>query len=156
MRRFSILSVVVCSCALYPFVVAPSEARELLFASDQEPPAHASQPKPTTCDTLRAAKTEVYGFRPTQLNESQIDAKGKDDPVEPRNVLRVAAVVEEPVLHAATRESRSNSMAKPEPDKAAFFERKLLRILCVEIRAARNARTRFEMGLIAGEALKTA
>lgn len=78
MRRFSILSVVVCSCALSPCVVVPSEARELLFASDQEPPAPASQPKPTTCDTLRAAKTEVYGFRPTQLNESQIDAKGKE------------------------------------------------------------------------------
>jgi hypothetical protein len=37
-----------------------------------------SQPQPTTCDTLRAAKSKVYGFRPTQLNESQIDAKGKE------------------------------------------------------------------------------
>jgi hypothetical protein len=38
----------------------------------------SSQPKPTTCDTLRAAKSKVYGFRPAQLNESQIDAKGKE------------------------------------------------------------------------------
>ena len=37
-----------------------------------------SQPQPTTCDTLRTAKSKVYGFRPTQLNESQIDAKGKE------------------------------------------------------------------------------
>jgi hypothetical protein len=36
------------------------------------------QPQPTTCDTLRAAKSKVYGLRPTQLSESQIDAKGKE------------------------------------------------------------------------------
>jgi hypothetical protein len=37
-----------------------------------------SQPQPTTCDTLRTSKSKVYGFRPTQRNESQIDAKGKE------------------------------------------------------------------------------
>ncbi len=77
MRRFSILSVVVCLLASAA-VVIPSNARDLLFASDQEPAPATSQPKPTPCDTLRAAKSRVYGFRPTQLNESQIDAKGKE------------------------------------------------------------------------------
>jgi hypothetical protein len=59
-------------------VVIPSNARDLVFASDQEPAPATSQPKPTPCDTLRAAKSRVCGFRPTQLNESQIDAKGKE------------------------------------------------------------------------------
>jgi hypothetical protein len=34
--------------------------------------------KPATCDSLRAAKSKVYGFHPAQLNEAQIDAKGKE------------------------------------------------------------------------------
>jgi hypothetical protein len=34
--------------------------------------------KPTTCDSLRAVKTKVYGFHPAQLNETQIEAKGKE------------------------------------------------------------------------------
>jgi len=33
---------------------------------------------PSTCDSLRASKAKVYGFHPAQLNESQIDAKGKE------------------------------------------------------------------------------
>jgi hypothetical protein len=77
LRRFSILSVVVRFLASAA-VVIPSNARDLLFASDQEPALATSQPKPTPCDTLPAAKSRVYGFRPTQLNESQIDAKGQE------------------------------------------------------------------------------
>jgi hypothetical protein len=77
LRRFSILSVVVGFLASAA-VVIPSNARDLLCASDQEPAPATSQPKPTPCDTLPAAKSRVYGFRPTQLNESQIDAKGKE------------------------------------------------------------------------------
>jgi hypothetical protein len=44
-------------------------------------PAHpqsALNDNPSTCDTLRAAKSKVYGFHPAQLNEAQIDAKGKE------------------------------------------------------------------------------
>lgn len=33
---------------------------------------------PTTCDALRATKSKVYGFHPAQLDEAQIDAKGKE------------------------------------------------------------------------------
>jgi len=33
---------------------------------------------PSTCDSLRAAKSKVYGFHPAQLDEAQIDAKGKE------------------------------------------------------------------------------
>lgn len=36
------------------------------------------QAKPVTCEALRATKAKVYGFHPAQLNEAQIDAKGKD------------------------------------------------------------------------------
>ena len=68
MRRISIACVLVCS--------------EVLFAGvnlAQDKPANvASQEKPTTCDTLRVAKSKVYGFRPSQLDESQIDAKSKE------------------------------------------------------------------------------
>jgi hypothetical protein len=77
LRRFSILSVVVGFLASAA-VVIQSNARDLLFASDQEPALATSQPKPTPGDTLPAAKSRVYGFRATQLNESQIDAKGKE------------------------------------------------------------------------------
>jgi len=76
LRGIPILSVVVCSFVLSACVVIPN-AKNLLFANDQQPSA-ASQPKPATCDSLRAAKSKVYGFRPAQLNESQIDAKGKE------------------------------------------------------------------------------
>jgi len=34
--------------------------------------------KPSTCDALRASKSKIYGFHPAQLNESQIEAKGKE------------------------------------------------------------------------------
>ncbi|HKM81442.1 MAG TPA: hypothetical protein VJY15_10835 [Candidatus Acidoferrum sp.] len=34
--------------------------------------------KPSACDLLRASKSKAYGFHPAQLNESQIDAKGKE------------------------------------------------------------------------------
>jgi hypothetical protein len=33
---------------------------------------------PSTCDSLRATKAKVYGFHPAQLDEAQIDAKGKE------------------------------------------------------------------------------
>ena len=38
----------------------------------------APQAKPVRCDALRATKARVYGFHPAQLNESQIEAKGKE------------------------------------------------------------------------------
>jgi len=44
-------------------------------------PAHpqaASDEKPSLCDSLRATKSKVYGFHPAQLDEAQIDAKGKE------------------------------------------------------------------------------
>jgi hypothetical protein len=75
LRRFSLLRVVVCCFALSACLVIPRNARHLLFAGGKE---SASRPKPSTCETLRAAKSKVYGFRPAQLNESQIDAKGKE------------------------------------------------------------------------------
>jgi hypothetical protein len=43
--------------------------------------AHPQSPpndKPSACDSLRASKSQVYGFHPAQLNESQIEAKGKE------------------------------------------------------------------------------
>ena len=49
-----------------------------MFPQDQQPAPSASQAKPTTCDILLVAKSKVYGFRPTQLDESQIDAKSKE------------------------------------------------------------------------------
>jgi hypothetical protein len=67
LRRFLVFSVLVCSSA----------SSHLLFAAAQQPSASASQPPPVTCESLRAAKSQAYGFRPTQLDESQIDAKGK-------------------------------------------------------------------------------
>src|SRR5208283_3963478 len=33
---------------------------------------------PSICDSLRATKSKVYGFHPAQLDETQIDAKGKE------------------------------------------------------------------------------
>ncbi len=54
----------------------------ILFSSAALPsPAHpqaAPEDKPSTCDSLRAAKAKVYGFHPAQLDEAQIDAKGKE------------------------------------------------------------------------------
>ena len=41
-------------------------------------PQSAPDEKPSICDTLRASKSKVYGFHPAQLNESQIEAKGKE------------------------------------------------------------------------------
>jgi len=41
-------------------------------------PQSAPSEKPSTCDSLRASKSKVYGFHPAQLNESQIEAKGKE------------------------------------------------------------------------------
>ena len=67
---------------LSPFVVIlspPRPARDLLFSNVQDQSAPAvSQEKPTPCEALKAAKSKVYGFRPSQLDESQIDAKGKE------------------------------------------------------------------------------
>jgi hypothetical protein len=37
-----------------------------------------AQDKPATCEALRAAKAKVYGFHLAQLNETQIEAKGKE------------------------------------------------------------------------------
>jgi hypothetical protein len=87
LRRISISKLyrLICFSVLSTFVVTPlapsfeaSHARDLLFAKDQEPAPAASQAQPTTCDTLRATKSKVYGFRPSQLDESQSDAKGKE------------------------------------------------------------------------------
>jgi hypothetical protein len=55
----------------------PSGARELLFANQQSAPA-VNQETAKSCQALRAAKPKVYGFRPSQLDESQIDAKSKE------------------------------------------------------------------------------
>ncbi len=41
-------------------------------------PQTAPDEKPTLCDSLRDAKSKVYGFHPAQLDEAQIDAKGKE------------------------------------------------------------------------------
>jgi len=41
-------------------------------------PQSQSGEKPTTCDSLRAATAKVYGFHPAQLNETQIEIKGKE------------------------------------------------------------------------------
>ena len=52
-----------------------------LFAVALPIPAHpqaAPDEKPSFCDSLRAAKSKVYGFDPTQLDEAQIDVKGKE------------------------------------------------------------------------------
>lgn len=40
--------------------------------------AAAARAEVYSCGDLRAQKEKVYGFHPTQLNESQIDAKGKE------------------------------------------------------------------------------
>jgi hypothetical protein len=64
--------------------VRKSPAKKWTLASEvsanraQDTTTSASQAKPITCETLRAAKSQVYGFRPAQLNESQIDAKGEE------------------------------------------------------------------------------
>jgi len=53
----------------------------LLLSATFPVPAHPqSTPneKPSACDSLRASKSKVYGFHPAQLNETQIDAKGKE------------------------------------------------------------------------------
>lgn len=77
MWRFSILFLIVCSSVFSEFSTLPSKAGDRLFATDQQP-ATTAQGKPTPCDALRAAKSKVYGFLPAQLDESQIDAKGKE------------------------------------------------------------------------------
>jgi hypothetical protein len=41
-------------------------------------PQSSPDEKPSTCDILRASKAKVYGFHPAQLDESQIEAKGKE------------------------------------------------------------------------------
>jgi hypothetical protein len=41
-------------------------------------PQSSANDKPSICDSLRASKSKVYGFHPAQLNESQIEAKGKE------------------------------------------------------------------------------
>jgi hypothetical protein len=41
-------------------------------------PQSSPNENPSTCDSLRAFKSKVYGFHPAQLNESQIEAKGKE------------------------------------------------------------------------------
>ncbi len=41
-------------------------------------PQVAPTDAPATCDSLRATKSKVYGFHPAQLDEAQIDAKGKE------------------------------------------------------------------------------
>ena len=48
-----------------------------LFNSAAQSPIAADE-KPATCESLQAAKTRVFGFNPTQLNESQIEAKTKE------------------------------------------------------------------------------
>ncbi len=63
MRRFFLAVLLLLLSAALPVSVHP-----------QSPPDE----KPSTCDTLRASKSKVYGFHPAQLNESQIDAKGKE------------------------------------------------------------------------------
>jgi hypothetical protein len=54
----------------------------LLHLSAALPVAAQSQSsandKPSICDSLRASKSKVYGFHPAQLNETQIEAKGKE------------------------------------------------------------------------------
>jgi hypothetical protein len=53
----------------------------LLLSAALSSPAHPqSTPdeKPSLCDSLRATKSKVYGFHPAQLDEAQIDAKGKE------------------------------------------------------------------------------
>lgn len=45
-----------------------------IAASPQAPP----NDNPSTCDSLRTSKSKVYGFHPAQLNETQIEAKGKE------------------------------------------------------------------------------
>lgn len=53
----------------------------LLFSAASPFAAHpqsAPTDTPSTCDSLRAAKSKVYGFHPAQLDEAQIDAKGKE------------------------------------------------------------------------------
>jgi hypothetical protein len=41
-------------------------------------PQSSPNENPSTCESLRASKVKVYGFHPAQLNESQIEAKGKE------------------------------------------------------------------------------
>src|SRR5271165_4133693 len=36
------------------------------------------QEKPTTCESLRAAKSKIYGFHPAQMSEADIETKGKE------------------------------------------------------------------------------
>ena len=59
-------------------MVIPSSARGLLFAEDPQNAPAAKQEQPKSCQALRATKSQVYGFRLSQLNDSQIDAKGKE------------------------------------------------------------------------------
>ena len=41
-------------------------------------PQASPHEKPSACESLRASKSKVYGFHPAQLDESQIEAKGKE------------------------------------------------------------------------------
>jgi hypothetical protein len=68
----------VCSSVVFGFMVIPSSARELLFVERPLNAPAAKQEQSKNCQALRAAKSKVYGFRLSQLNESQIDAKGKE------------------------------------------------------------------------------
>jgi len=63
LRRLFLTILLILSTATLPI---PSRA--------QSAPSDA----PSTCDSLRAAKSKVYGFHPAQLDEAQIDAKGKE------------------------------------------------------------------------------
>ena len=49
-----------------------------LSACYARPFSAAAQDSPPTCDALRAAKSKVYGYHIAQLNEDQIEAKGKE------------------------------------------------------------------------------
>jgi hypothetical protein len=72
-----ILCTVVCSYVLSTGIVFPPNARGQSVSKEQTSSA-ATQEKSKSCQDLRTAKSKVYGFRPSQLDESQIDAKGKE------------------------------------------------------------------------------
>jgi hypothetical protein len=73
------LCLMVCSSVVFGFMVIPIRARELLFVERPLNAPAAKQEQSKNCQALRAAKSKVYGFRLSQLNESQIDAKGKEE-----------------------------------------------------------------------------
>ena len=63
MRRFFLASLFLLFSAALPIAAYPQSSPD---------------GKPSSCDILRASKAKVYGFHPAQLNETQIDAKGKE------------------------------------------------------------------------------